>query len=203
MHPCESPLLFVFWNLPCFSFLVSNYFDWFKQPFCFTLHAHLLLWHMYYTYIASLCGGFYGCLCTELFSVIFITPIAWAKFYLTKPRLQNNLVWCGQGLTISLPSTGSTVSNHFFLLFPSIWKPYGLWKKRNRTLEHLEISVTNPQRLKMFHTYTNLSLGQISILLGIEKVICAAHCTEGEVPCLKTMLKMWQCRCGAPELPGR
>ena len=122
MHPCESPLLFVFWNLPCFSFLVSNYFDWFKQPFCFTLHAHLLLWHMYYTYIASLCGGFYGCLCTELFSVIFITPIAWAKFYLTKPRLQNNLVWCGQGLTISLPSTGSTVSNHFFFCF---FPPFG------------------------------------------------------------------------------
>ena len=30
-----------------------------------------------HVYIASLGGGFYGCVCTELFSVIFITPLVW------------------------------------------------------------------------------------------------------------------------------
>ena len=87
MHPCESQLLFVFCYLPRFHFPVLNSFDWLKQPSRFTLHPHLLLWHMYYTYIASLGGGFYGCVCTELFS-------AWnAPVSLKSPSLIPTLLW--------------------------------------------------------------------------------------------------------------
>ena len=50
MHPFESPLLFGFWYLPRCSFQVLNYFDWLKQPSCFTLHPHLLLWHVLHVY---------------------------------------------------------------------------------------------------------------------------------------------------------
>lgn len=36
-----------------------------------------------------------------------------------------------------------------------------------------------------------------------ETGICAEHCSVAKISCLKTTLKMWQCRRGALELPGR
>ena len=37
----------------------------------------------------------------ELFLVWYYTTGVDAEFYVTKPRLQNNLVWCGKGLRSS------------------------------------------------------------------------------------------------------
>ena len=42
------------------------------SPPRFTLHSHLLLWHMCHIYIASLGGRFYSCMCTELFWLLLL-----------------------------------------------------------------------------------------------------------------------------------
>ena len=91
--PCESPLLFMFWYLPRFPVPVLNYFDWLKQPSRFTLHRHLLLWHMYYTYIASL-GGRFTVACVQ--SYFYYTPRVDAFFFLSNKTLVaklTGLVW--------------------------------------------------------------------------------------------------------------
>ena len=41
-------------------------------------------------------------------SYFYYTTHVDVEFYLTKPRLQNNLVWCGQGLRVSLWHHSST-----------------------------------------------------------------------------------------------
>ena len=100
MHPCESPLLFVFWYLPHFPFSVLNCFHWLKQPSRFTLHPHLLLLvyvlHVYcITWWRILRLRMYGVILSYFYYTIHVDE----EFYLPKPRLQNNLVWCGQALS--------------------------------------------------------------------------------------------------------
>ena len=114
MHPCESPFLFVFWQLPLFPFPVLNYFDWLKQPsilpyiptYCCGIYITRILHHLVADFPVACVRSYFYC-----------TPRVDAEFYLTKPRLQNNLLWCGQGFSLLIiPASGfdysyNTVSN--------------------------------------------------------------------------------------------